>query len=373
MFKNYLYILLFTLPLIHSCGSVSDDPSLTIEGNISDASNLKIFFDQYNIADRSSQIIQDAEINGQGDFSLFMEEKPAQGVYRFRIGSVSSLFIIDGKENKIKINGSLNEINQFSYSVEGSPVMSEFTDLMKDFKNNPPTVEAVVERIKGLDNIYVKGVVSQSMLGGSPDFMDLYKAVGKDIQASDADQAFKDSYQNFLNTTEAQALQKAAKEKIKVGNIAPDISLPNPDGKIVNLSDYKGQLVLLDFWASWCRPCRIANPGVVAMYDKYKDKGFTVFSVSLDGLDERTKGRFGGDENRINQQLEQEKKRWIAAIKQDDLKWDGHVSDLRKWDSSAARLYGVSAIPRTYLIDREGVIVEINPRYTLEEAIKKYL
>lgn len=373
MLRNSFYLLLFILPLFTFCGSTINDPSLTIEGTISNGANLKIFFDQYDVVNRSSQIIRDASINGKGEFKIYMEEKPAEGIYRFRIGSVASLFILDGSENKIKINGTLDEIKQISYDIEGSRVMKEFTDLMREFKDNPPTVNQITEKIKSLENPYVKGVVTQSMLSSPSDYLDLYEQVNKDIQNSNAAQSFKDSYQSFFNTAQATALQKAARERIKVGQEAPEISLLNPAGEMVNLTDYRGQLVLLDFWASWCRPCRIANPHVVEMYDKYKDQGFTVFSVSLDGLDERTKARFGGDEVRISQQLEQEKKKWIAAIDQDKLKWDGHVSDLKKWDSYASRLYGVSSIPKTFLIGRDGKIVEIDPRYTLESAIQKHL
>lgn len=130
------------------------------------------------------------------------------------------------------------------------------------------------------------------------------------------------------------------KEPPVVGDVAPDIQLPNPEGKIIKLSSLKGKVVLLDFWASWCGPCRMENPNVVKAYQKYKDKGFTVFSVSLDN----------------------DKAKWLKAIEADKLEWSNHVSDLKGWQSTVARLYGVSGIPSTFLLDKEGNIVAKNLR-----------
>ncbi|MGY6558160.1 MAG: redoxin domain-containing protein [Nitritalea sp.] len=121
---------------------------------------------------------------------------------------------------------------------------------------------------------------------------------------------------------------------LAVGQPAPEISLPNPDGELVNLSDLRGNYVLIDFWAGWCRPCREENPNIVRLYQQYNEKGFEVFGVSLDRTREQ----------------------WVKAIEDDGLTWT-QVSDLAYFNSEAAATYQINAIPATYLLDPEGKII----------------
>jgi peroxiredoxin len=130
-----------------------------------------------------------------------------------------------------------------------------------------------------------------------------------------------------------------AKKITAIGKLAPDFEQPDTLGKMVKLSGFRGQYVLLDFWASWCAPCREENPNVVQAYQKFHDKGFTVLSVSLD-----QPGK---------------KQAWLNAIHQDHLTWT-QVSDLQFWNNSVAVLYGIKAIPQNFLIDKEGKIIAIN-------------
>ena len=133
---------------------------------------------------------------------------------------------------------------------------------------------------------------------------------------------------------------------LNIGNTAPELDFKDPNGKNIKLSSLRGNVVLIDFWASWCGPCRRENPNIVSLYQKYskskfKDaKGFKIYSVSLD----------------------KSKEAWVKAIEQDKLSWDEHVSDLKGWGSQGAGIYGVRGIPSNYLIDANGKIIAKNLR-----------
>lgn len=166
---------------------------------------------------------------------------------------------------------------------------------------------------------------------------------GRDPQASELDPLIKSLSPELQKSAALQSLITAmeAGKKTAIGAIAMDFTQNDPDGKPVKLSDFKGKYVLLDFWASWCGPCRQENPNVVQAYNKYKDKNFTVLGVSLDRQNQRDA--------------------WLKAVKDDGLTWT-QVSDLKFWNNEVAKMYGIRSIPQNYLIDPTGKIVAVNLR-----------
>ncbi|MBI1221661.1 MAG: redoxin domain-containing protein [Bacteroidetes bacterium] len=148
---------------------------------------------------------------------------------------------------------------------------------------------------------------------------------------------------SFSNRPEAKVIRTQGPG---IGDQAPEISMADADGNLHSLSELKGKIVLVDFWASWCRPCREENPNLVRTFEKYHNarfrnaREFTIFSVSLDD----------------------EMAPWQKAIKKDNLHWEYHVSDLMKWDSPAVGVYGVESIPSNFLLDEKGKVIAINLR-----------
>ncbi len=233
-------------------------------------------------------------------------------------------------EKDVKITYDL--LNLDNSTIEGSHCSLVYLDALKGIVQQPTTNQKYEEIAKSMDEH--PNCLSSVLLGFYILDVPGYEKTHEKLIASLSDSLKK-----------LQLVQEYIKEFNKrkitaIGAVAPEISLPDTNGNIVKLSQFRGQYVLVDFWASWCRPCRYESPNLVEAYNKFHDKGFTIFSVSLDA----------------------DKSSWLKAIHKDKLGQWTHVSDLKYWQSEAAKTYGVNAIPSNFLLDPEGKIIAKNLR-----------
>jgi thiol-disulfide isomerase/thioredoxin len=365
--KAMIYHVLILVPifLFISCNSGNQ-----ISGNFTNASDLSISIERIGL-DNSSVPVDRTEMKG-GKFKFDLKESPKPGLYRIMMGQQNLIFVLDGSEKKVEFSGNFSELNTGKVTVTGSPASEEVFGTVKDLIGSQPSFEMIKTKISTIKNPLAAGLIAVQFLGFKPDFIAVHKEIASKMKDKYPESEFTKTYESFIVQTEQMASAQEASESIKIGMDAPEISLPSPTGKNMKLSDLKGKVVLLDFWASWCGPCRRANPHVVEIYQKYKSKGFTVYSVSLDGVDSRTKAQLGS-ESQIKEFSDRAKDAWLAAIEKDKLSWDTHVSDLKKWESDPARTYGVQSIPKTFLIGKDGKIAAVNPRDNLEEEVLKAL
>lgn len=281
----------------------------------------------------------------KGEFNIVSDVK----LDNFTVSGSGSLVTRDYKraiKNTTRIGDSLKKVAtlpefktdkkmQFDWRISMSNMFKPMNDEMVSFlKAHPATPAGVI----------LMGAVS-AMPYNSPDLIDsLLGTLPDAIQA-------QVKAKTLVITEKRRADERAKNEKemlTAIGTRAKDFTMNNTEGKPVSLSSFKGKYVLVDFWASWCGPCRGENPNVVKTYNQYKGKGFNILGVSLDGS--TTKAA------------------WLKAIQTDGLSWT-QVSDLKGWGNEAAKTYGVSAIPQNFLIDPNGIIIAKNLRG--EELQKK--
>lgn len=350
----------------------SDPVGLSLDGVLKGIDDNTIFLERtpFNSAAES---LEKTTFGEDGTFSFKLAAHPGAGVYRLRAGGRSGKLILDGSEKSITVNADDQMgFARNTFTVEGSPSSMEYNKVMTDHHARKMNFDAIKKYLAETEYPLAAQTYAGDILKGRPDFGPLHEGILKKLKTKYPDADHK-GYEAFIQQMNQQAMKKNRSEKIKVGQEAPEIALPDVNGKTRKLSDMRGKVVLIDFWASWCGPCRRANPKVVEIYNKYKSQGFDVYSVSLDGLDEASKKRFKLSDEAFDKRVKDSKKRWLDAIKKDKLTWDNHVSELKKWDSPAAREYGVTGIPKTFLIDRDGKVAAVNPRFNLEEAVKQAL
>ncbi len=353
---------------LFTCQSETKATSGTLlKGELTGAANLSAYLDKVGI-NVPNEVLANTPVDGSGGFAFGFVDGLKPGLYQLRIGAQKAVFALDEDDHQVEIKGNIADFGKYNFDISGTEDGEEMVAAMKGLQQGAVKIEDIEAIVKSVGNPETGAFIAFNTLSraGAAGVPVLAEAMNRLPNSS----SMKGKLASYVQALQAQIAQQQASETIKVGMPAPDISLPNPSGKKYALSDLKGQVVLLDFWASWCGPCRRENPNVVKVYNKYKSKGFTIYSVSLDGLDSRRTA--GLSPEQIAQGQAGQKKRWTDAIAKDNLTWPYHVSELNKWESVAGRLYGVRGIPKTFLIDREGKIAAVGLRgaASIEEALQ---
>lgn len=362
-------ILLGIVISLFSCGQEKND-GYTIKGSaVGFADGTKVYLQDLGI--NNKRIALDTAIINKGSFSF---KKPQEG------GKVLQLINIAGTQGQLLLvkDSSPLTVTLYKDSIHASIVTgSEENELFNTYRNesriesiaknklvallrqSQAETDGIMEKehlfkIKDMDNSFItkrKEILEKHndkmiSIVALSDLINAKILTGKEV-GTYFDGFSEDLKKSVVGTAISkyvaqQKSQEMAAQLASVGNKAPDFTAMTPEGKELSLKDALGSsYTLVDFWASWCKPCRMENPNVVSVYKKYHKKGFNIISVSLD--------RPG------------QKERWLRAIEQDEMDWH-HVSNLKHWQDPIPRSYGVRALPTTFLLDQNGVIIAKNIR-----------
>lgn len=370
--KSSLLSSTLTIMLTISVLSCSSKPERgNINGNLKNFKESYVYLDEITI---ESAIPKDsAKVDEKGNFTLKFDTKEPS-FYRLRLAENNYILLIVDDKEQIEFSADANNMGktaQVKGSAESEKLFYATHHLQRNAEqldslnavfqreqNNPAldsikmVLQEAFNRMTEEEIVFIKSFIDKNTNSlaclamidklSPDDNLAYYKKIDENLNKS------------LPNNSYSKMFHKKVLElsRLSIGAVAPEISLNTPDGKTIALSSLKGKVVLVDFWASWCRPCRAENPNVVRMYNTYKDKGFEVYSISLD----------------------KDKAPWIKAISDDQLIWPSHVSDLGYWQSSVVKQYNISGIPFTCLLDKEGKIVAKGLRgEELELKIKQLL
>jgi peroxiredoxin len=280
---------------------------------------------------------QDGEEKAQREATqIFIEPSKMEFVTK---DSLKSSFLTGSKGEK-----DFKELIKKVESYDFEPLYASYSDYQKKAdKEGMSKIEKQIEELENKMNEDVYLGFLKSKPNSPVALYALKQYAGYDIDAAKVEPLFKNLPANQKAWPSAVAFNEriVIAKKTGIGNYAMDFTQNDTLNRPVSLSSFRGQYVLVDFWASWCGPCRRENPNVVKVFNKFRDKNFTILSVSLDRSDAKDK--------------------WLAAIHKDGLTWT-HVSDLKYWDNAVAKQYGIRAIPQNLLLDPQGKIIAKNLR-----------
>lgn len=366
-------LLLFVTLLLNACSNKNSNNNqnlFELKGKLMNSSGEDIYLEK--MSPKGLAIIDTAVINENGEF-IFNTIKPELGFYKLKISDRNFATLILDSIQKVMVTGNAKDLGN-TFNVEGSADSKLFWELNEISKNSYKQRDSLSRLYQAYANsmkMDAKKMDSLSLAIEAPynaitekqnnyltHFIDLHPTSLASLAAIQQlapenylsyyiklDQAMMSKYPNSQYVTFFHEKLEPLK-RLQIGALAPDFTLNNVEGKPVALSSLKGKVVLIDFWASWCAPCRAETPNLAKLYAKYKNKNFEIFSVSLD----------------------KEKDKWTDAIKKDKLNWT-NVNDPALWDSKVVKLYNFNSIPTTYLIDKAGKIICSNLRG--EELEKK--
>ena len=358
-----------TVALIVTACKNNGSKNFTVTGEIKNAPATVVYLEKISFDNMPPQVLDSISLK-DGKFSLngkATEEALLQ--LRFPEIEKSPLFFIINDKSNIEMIADWNDIRKIKYT--GSPAterLQVFVDSLSATQQKLYSIQYEMQNViqgDSLKNIKqlemtsiltaFKNYVKQTATDDKSPMVSMFAtSINTGTDAAENEALYNNLVKRFPKHTGIQTVVKQFREStantqqqqqpqqsgaVAVGSMAPDITMPDVNGNNLSLSSLKGKYVLVDFWASWCGPCRGENPNLVAAYNKYKSKNFTILGVSLDKT----------------------KEAWVEAIQQDGLTWN-HISDLKFWNSAAVSLYGFNGIPYNVLLDPTGKIIADNLR-----------
>jgi peroxiredoxin len=370
LMKKVVFLFLFAVTIL-ACQTKADDrkealakEGFTLTGKVKNPQTGKVILSV--LGKQGFQPVDSAAVGKDNTFA-FKGSTPEPRFYMLNFYDLQQVLVILSNNDKITVDVDGNNPNG-AFTLKGSKEVEQLEKVLKvqqNFQAKSAGLQADFQKAamkkddKAKESIQGKFFAMQKeqneelkklITQGGPTLASWFATNALNPEEEYAFLAplapqFEKAFPNSEYIKDFSAKVAQYKNAVQVGSQAPDINLSSPEGKSVSLSSLRGKYVLIDFWASWCGPCRQENPNVVKMYNKFKGKNFEIYGVSLD----------------------REKEKWTQAIAQDGLSWV-HVSDLKFWQSAGAEAYGVRSIPATFLLDPNGKVIAKNLRGQALEA-----